>query len=140
MRHQFKYVLLISCVISQSVVAQNRGINWTADGAGFYTIKDGNIFRNDPKTDAQTVVIGKEQLTPEGSGTALKVQSFVYSSDKNKVLLFTNTAKVWRYNTRGDYWVLTPVGSKLKQLGKGLAAQSLMFAKFSPDSRFVAYV
>ncbi len=140
MRHQFKYVLLVICVLGQSVMAQNRGINWTADGTGYYSINDGSIFRHDPKTDAQSVVVGKEQLTPSGTTAALKVQSFDYSPNRNKILLFTNTAKVWRYNTRGDYWVLTPIGSELKQLGKGLPAQSLMFAKFSPDSRFVAYV
>lgn len=140
MRYQFKYVLLIICVLGQSVMAQNRGINWAPDGAGYYSIKDGSIFRHDPKTDAQTVVVGKEQLTPKGSNAALTVQSFDYSPNNSKILLFTNTAKVWRYNTRGDYWILTPIGSELKQLGKGLPAQSLMFAKFSPDSRYVAYV
>ncbi len=140
MRYQFKYVLLIICVLGQSVMAQNKGINWTADGTGYYSFNEGSIFRYDPKTDAQSVVVGKEQLTPSGASAALKVQSFDYSPNRNKILLFTNTARVWRYNTRGDYWILTPIGNELKQLGKGLPAQSLMFAKFSPDSRFVAYV
>ncbi len=140
MRYQFKFLVIIFCTIWQGIIAQNRGINWTPDGTGFYTIKEGNILRNDPKTDAQTVVIAKEQLMAAGSTSPLKVQSFDYSPDKNKILLFSNTVKVWRYNTRGDYWVITAAGSQLKQLGKGLAPQSLMFAKFSPDSRFVAYV
>ncbi len=140
MRHQFKYVLLIICIIGQAAAAQNRGINWTPDGTGYYTFKDGSILRNDPKSDAQTVTITKEQLTPQENASALKIQSFDYSPDKNKILLFANTAKVWRYNTRGDYWILAPAANQLKQLGKGLAAQSLMFAKFSPDSRYVAYV
>ena len=64
----------------------------------------------------------------------------IFSSDSKKVLLFTNTAKVWRHNTRGDYWVLDLATGKLKQLGKDLPAQSLMFAKFSPDASQVAYV
>ena len=140
MRYQFKFLVIIFCTLWQGIIAQNRGINWTPDGTGFYTIKEGNILRNDPKTDAQTVVIAKEQLMAAGSTSPLKVQSFDYSPDKNKILLFSNTVKVWRYNTRGDYWVITAAGSQLKQLGKGLAPQSLMFAKFSPDSRFVAYV
>ncbi len=140
MRYQFKYVFLIICVLAQSAMAQNRGINWTSDGTGYYSFNEGSIFRHDPKTDAQSVVVGKEQLIPSGTSTALKVQSFDYSPNRTKILLFTNTARVWRYNTRGDYWILTPIGNELKQLGKGLPAQSLMFAKFSPDSRFVAYV
>jgi dipeptidyl-peptidase 4 len=42
--------------------------------------------------------------------------------------------------TRGDYWLFDTGTRKLQQLGKGLAASSLMFAEFSPDSRKVAYV
>ena len=140
MRAPFKYVLIIICVVWQTSYAQNRGLNWTADGNAYYIFKDESIVRSDPKNDAQTVIIAKEQLTPAGSTAALKVQSFDYSADRNKILLFANTAKVWRYNTRGDYWILTPAGNQLKQLGKGLTPQSLMFAKFSPDSRYVAYV
>ncbi|MEI9933841.1 MAG: DPP IV N-terminal domain-containing protein [Ferruginibacter sp.] len=55
-------------------------------------------------------------------------------------LIFTNSAKVWRYHTRGDYWVLNLSQHTLTQLGKGLLSQSLMFAKFSPDGKNVAYV
>ena len=31
--------------------------------------------------------------------------------------MFTNTKKVWRQNTRGDYWVFDIAGGKLRQLG-----------------------
>ncbi|MCY7290747.1 MAG: S9 family peptidase, partial [Ferruginibacter sp.] len=117
-----------------------RGTNWTPDGLGYYEFKDGGIIKVDPKTEAETVVVKKEFLTPAGFTTPLKVQSFDYSIDKAKILLFANTVKVWRYKTRGDYWVMNITTNKLVQLGKGLSNQSLMFAKFSPDSRYVAYV
>jgi dipeptidyl-peptidase 4 len=131
------FVLLLVCKICP---AQDHGTNWTADGLGYYEFREGGIVKVDPKTDAETVVIKKELLTPDGTSKALKVQSFDYSNDKAKVLLFANTAKVWRYNTRGDYWVMNNTTGKLIQLGKTLPAQSLMFAKFSPDSKLVAYV
>jgi len=140
MKYQLKIFLIILCTVSVKSIAQNKGINWTSDGTGYYTFKDGSIFKNDPRNDGQSIVVAREQLTPSAATTPLQVQSFDYSSDRSKILLFANTAKVWRYNTRGDYWVLTTTGSQLKQLGKGLAAQSLMFAKFSPDGRSVAYV
>src|SRR5207302_8209117 len=66
--------------------------------------------------------------------------SFTFNSAYNKLLIFTNTAKVWRYNTKGDYWVLDMMTNKLLQLGKGRHSQSLMFAKFSPGGNKVAYV
>ncbi len=140
MKYQIKIFLVILSAVSLKCVAQNRGINWSSDGTGYYTFKDGGIYKNDPKNDGSTVAVAKEQLTPAGATAALKVQSFDYSADRSKILLFANTEKVWRYNTRGDYWVLTTTGNQLKQLGKGLPAQSLMFAKLSPDGRAAAYV
>ncbi len=127
-------------VLSNFIFAQERGINWAADGLGYYEFKNGSIIKIDAKTEAETVIVPKEALIPNGFTSPLKVQSFDYSNDKAKILLFTNTAKVWRYNTRGDYWVMNTTTNTLVQLGKGLASQSLMFAKFSPDSKFVAYV
>jgi len=56
------------------------------------------------------------------------------------LLVFTNTQKVWRQNTRGDYWVLHLKSGALKQMGGGAPSSSLMFAKFSPDATRVAYV
>jgi dipeptidyl-peptidase-4 len=131
------FILLFSCIFLK---AQRRSINWTPDGTGFTRYKDGAIVRVDPKTDAETVLFSKEVLTPAGSSQGLRPQSYSYSSDNNKLLLFVNTAKVWRYQTRGDYWVYDQTSKTLRQLGKDLPSQSLMFAKISPDSKHVAYV
>lgn len=62
------------------------------------------------------------------------------SADENMVLLYTNSKRVWRAATRGDYYVYNRAEKKLSQLGKGLPESSLMFAKFSPDGTRVAYV
>ncbi len=132
--------LLIVLLTATICNAQLHGTNWTPDGLGYYEIKSGGIVKVDPKTDNETVVVSKEALTAPGYNVPLRVQSFDYSADKSKVLLFANTAKVWRYNTRGDYWVMNTATNKLMQLGKGLPSQSLMFAKFSPDSKYAAYV
>jgi len=66
--------------------------------------------------------------------------SYSWSDDESLLLLFTNTKRVWRQNTRGDYWVLDMEKKTLRQLGKSLPESSLMFAKFSPDNAKVAYV
>jgi dipeptidyl-peptidase-4 len=124
----------------QFVYAQGGKINWSADGLTYTKMKEGNIIQVDPKTDAETVLIRKDQLVPKGMTEALKPQSYVFSADNSKLLLFVNTAKVWRYNTRGDYWLLDIAKNNLQQLGKGLPSQSLMFAKISPDNKNVAYV
>ncbi len=132
-------ISLLFIISVQLLLAQRGPINWTADGNAYTKIKEGSIVKVDPKTSAETILIKKEQLMPSGS-KALQVQSYAFSIDNKKLLLFTNTVKVWRLNTKGDYWVLDIVSGKLTQLGKGLPAQSLMFAKFSPDGRKAAYV
>jgi len=114
-------------------------ITWMADGNAYTKVKDGNIIKVDPKTDAETILVKKEQLTPPGY-KALAPQSYTFSNDNSKLLVFANTAKVWRYRTKGDYWLLDIASNKITQLGKGRPAQSLMFAKFSPDGNKVAYV
>ena len=68
------------------------------------------------------------------------IRNFAISTDKSKFLLFTNTKKVWRLDTRGDYWVFDTSTKQAKKLGSGLPASSLMFAKFSSDNSKVAYV
>ncbi len=123
----------------QFALAQ-RGINWLSDGTAYTKQQEGGIVKLDPMTNVSTVLVKKEQLIPEGSYKALSMQSYSFSNDFSKLLLFTNTAKVWRLNTRGDYWLLDLLSGKLSKLGSSLPAQSLMFAKLSPNGKKAAYV
>ena len=137
----FIRIFMLLIVTVQLSFAQFRGgIKWNADGTYYTKAKDGGIVKIDPKTEAETVLIKKEQLTVAGSTTAMRPQSYAFSNDNTKLLLFTHTAKVWRFNTRGDYWVLDIAANKLTQLGKSLSSQSLMFAKLSPDGKKCGYV
>ncbi len=88
----------------------------------------------------ESLLVSEKQLTPKGRTAPLKISYFSFSNDQQKILLFTNTKKVWRLRTKGDYWVLDLKTGSLSQLGKSLPAASLMFAKFSPDANAVAYV
>ena len=60
--------------------------------------------------------------------------------DGTFALDFVNRQRVWRYATRGDYELVNLKTNQKKKLGKGLPEASLMFAKFSPDGKQVAYV
>ena len=138
MKIRISFLLLLVMLWMQTVLAQ-REFKWDADGNTYTKFKEGAIVRVNPKTAAETVVIKKELLTP-AAGKNLIPQSYTFSADNSKLLLFTNTEKVWRLNTRGDYWVLDVASGKLSQLGKGRPSKSLMFAKFSPSGKKVAYV
>ncbi len=83
----------------------------------------------------------KDQLILSSSEVGdIKIESFLFSQNKNKILLFTKSVKVWRYNTRGDYWVYDFKTKQGKKVGKSMPDSSLMFAKFSPNEKFVAFV
>ena len=134
------YLLVVFVVISHLAVAQFWQVaQWTDDGNAIYQNREGAIVKTDIKTQVETTVISKALLTT-ATGKTLTPAAFAFNSDKTKLLVFTNTAKVWRYNTKGDYWVLNITARKLVQLGKSKAPQSLMYAKFSPDGKNVAYV
>jgi dipeptidyl-peptidase-4 len=86
------------------------------------------------------VLITAARMTPEGAKEPLQNSGLVWSKDNQRVLIFTNTRRVWRTNSRGDYWFLDRAAGKLKKLGGDVPEASLMYAKFSPDTSKVAYV
>ncbi len=135
-RNKFYYVFLL-LIPSLASVAQ---INWTNEGDSYYKYEQKQIVTYSLPNHETKAVITAKQLTPEGESEALEVAHFSFSEDQQKILLFTNTQRVWRLNTRGDYWVYDLISGKLKQLGLGLPPSSLMFAKFSPDGKSIAYV
>ena len=99
------------------------------------------LTRVNARTGAREVLVSSALLTPSGASAPLGVENYVWSPDKRRMLVFTNSERVWRENSRGDYWVLDLGSRALRKLGGPDApASSLMFAKFSPDGRRVAYV
>ena len=117
------------------------GTQWTKDGNSYLQVQNGSIVQtaiSDPSK--QNVVVNAQLLTPKGRTGPIAVRSFTFSEDSKKALIYTNTKKVWRYDTRGDYWLADLSAKTLKQIGTAQPASSLMFAKFSPDASKVAYV
>lgn len=131
---------LLICVCT-GAFAQFQGTYWSADGNKILKVDEsGNIVQEDALDPSKTtVLVAKELLKPQ-AGQPLKVVRFAFSDGNQKVLLNTNTKKVWRYDTKGDYWVYDLQTKSLKQVGKTKPVSSLMFAKFSPDAKKVAYV
>ena len=86
------------------------------------------------------VLITAAQLTPDGGKEPLEIAALSWSKDNQRVLIFTNTRRVWRTNSRGDYWFLDRKTGKLRKLGGDAPEASLMYAKFNPDATSAAYV
>jgi dipeptidyl-peptidase-4 len=99
-----------------------------------------DIVRYDTKSGKRKILVSASRLVPEGASSPMKIDDYSWSSDKQRLLIFTNTKKVWRKNTRGDYWVLNMKSWKLQKLGGDAKPSTLMFAKFSPDGKRIGYV
>lgn len=134
------FLLVIVTVFVPVLLFAQGAVKWTANGNGYYRLENGELNVYTLPQNTKTALVSKKQLTPEGRTTPLNVRGFSFSADEKKVLLFTNTRKVWRLQTRGDYWVFDTNTGSLKQLGRNRPASSLMFAKFSPDGAKAAYV
>jgi len=137
-------------------------IRWLEDGSGYTALETITEYRDvdpehdeegeiikwpediviyDPATLKNSILISAGQLTPKGADKALTIDDYIWSEDRSKLLVYTNSVKVWRTKSRGDYWVLDVVSGYLWQLGGEEAEESsLQFAKFSPDANRVAYV
>lgn len=119
---------------------------WLASGDAYTTLEEGagggaDIVRYDAATGARTVLVAAARLTPPGAPAPLDIEDYSWSPDGKRLLVYTNSQRVWRENTRGDYWVLDLGTWRLRQLGGPAAKPStLMFATFSPDGGRVAYV
>ena len=99
-----------------------------------------DLVRTDVATGRTETLVTAAQLTPAGAAAPLAVEDYAWSDDNRTLLVFTNSQRVWRANTRGDYWVLDVRSGRLRQLGGDAPPSTLMFATFSPDGTRVAYV
>jgi|SRR6218665_159682 len=134
-------LFLCSILLSNNTSAQRGGaMKWNTDGSSYYTIENGVIVKYDLPAFSRSELIQPAQLKPAGSDKPIAVRDFAFSRDGRRLLIYTNSKRVWRQDTRGDYWVLDTVAKTLRQIGKDKPASSLMFAKFSPDASQVAYV
>ncbi|HCW07026.1 MAG TPA: S9 family peptidase [Cytophagales bacterium] len=122
------------------IVLVGQTIRWTKDGNAYYRTEAGEVNRYELPANTKTTFLSKADLTPAGQTESLKVRNFTLSDDGNLVLIYTNTKKVWRLDTQGDYWVLNKTTKTLSKIGKDMPASSLRFAKLSPDGKKAAYV
>ena len=120
---------------------------WLKDSSAYTTLETSEIHpeakdlvKYDPESGKREILVLAENLIPAGESIALKVKDYGFSPTFSKILIFTNTKRVWRLETRGDYWVLDRESGALTKLGGNAEPSTLMFATFSPDGQRIAYV
>lgn len=143
-----KSVLTLEDIYVNNTYSPNRfgPVKWYKNGIGYTSLeksednKGKDIVLYETKSGDRKILVSADKLIPQGSDIPLRISNYQWSSDGHYLMIFTNTKQVWRYHTRGDYWVFNIKNGRLLQLGHDLPSSSLMFAKFSPDSKRVAYV
>jgi dipeptidyl-peptidase-4 len=124
--------------LPQGEIPINR-LQWLPDSHDFWISEKGSIYLySADDLNNKKLILSAEQI--KSSGLTTRTEAIVWSVDCKKILIYTNSKRVWRGNTRGDYWYFDLNSGKGKQLGKGLPSSSLMFAKFSPDNKNAGYV
>ena len=132
--HTLAFLLLFTTFSVGQVMA------WRKNGNAFLQFESKQIVEFSLPNFTPKLIADSSILIPEGKKNVLRILGLKMSADESKLLFFANSKRVWRYDTRGDYWVLDLKTKQLRQLGKGLPEASLMFAKFAPDGQKVAYV
>ena len=127
--------------------AKGYPARWASDSRGYYRIEKSatdvggqDIVWYAAGDGRREVTVAATELCPPGSDRPLAIDDYSFSSDQSLLLIYTNSQRVWRRNTRGDYWLSDRAAGTLRKLGGDAPPASLMFAKFSPDGRYVAYV
>jgi len=119
---------------------------WSKRTAAYFSLeklaagKGAELLSCDPATGKKEVVVPAAAFVPEGAKEPLAVDGYEFSADESKLLVYSNSQRVWRRNTRGDYWILDVAARKLRKLGGDAAPASLQFATLAPDGTRVAYV
>ena len=120
-------------------------IQWIDDGEAYVILEKSEsikgadeLVRYESGSQERSLFISAESLKVPGG--SLAVEDFSLSPDGSRVLIFTNSSRVWRSNTKGDYWVYNLNANELQRIGRSFEPSSLMFAKFSSDSKHVYYV
>jgi dipeptidyl-peptidase-4 len=125
-------------------------VRWMQDGLSYTALetsadneKAKDIVKYQADNNERQILISATMLTPTGADKPLDIDDYQWNSDQSQLMIYTNSQKVWRSKSRGDYWLLDIKNSSLTQLGQSESKAtdaSMMFAKFSPDDHTIAFV
>ena len=111
----FSTILMYSFLSFSNSYAQ-QGLKWSKDGNGYFTTEKGDIVFNELPSFKKNILVSKAFLKSGQDSGSLNIRDFSFSADDSKVLIYTNTKKIWRQDSRGDYWVLDISNKKLHQI------------------------
>jgi dipeptidyl-peptidase-4 len=116
-------------------------IVWGPDPESFFLFEETGaapgLYRVSARSGERELVIRASELLSQ-SGTPLVIESYEFSANGSKLLIFANAVRVWRDATKGEYHVWDFDRRRMMPVSEQAGLQ--MFAKFSPDGRYVGFV
>ena len=120
---------------------------WSMNGNEYTYLKDAegkdkgkDIRVYNVAESRDSVMVKASELFRPGTQKQIEIEDYSFSRDRSLLMIYTNSKRVWRRNSRGDYWVLDRSSGEFRKIGGEAKASTLQFAKFSPDGKKVAYV
>ncbi|RZO12936.1 MAG: S9 family peptidase, partial [Verrucomicrobiaceae bacterium] len=111
---------------------------WSTDGNQYTYLKDAegkdkgkDIRVYNVAESRDSVMVKASELFRPGTQKQIEIEDYSFSRDRSLVMIYTNSKRVWRRNSRGDYWVLDRSSGELRKIGGEARASTLQFAKFS---------
>ncbi len=122
-----------------------RGGKWAARGPVITftkldtATKATNLMSFDLEKNEQKLILDGNKLHAADVDRLIKIQDYTFTKDRKKLLIYTDSARVWRRNTKGYYYIYDFDTEKLTPLAKRDDGYQ-MFAKISPDEKYAAFV
>jgi dipeptidyl-peptidase-4 len=105
-----------------------------------YCMLENDIMINeyDYKTgENNKTIVRSSQLIPDGAKESISIDKFEFSPDETKILIATNTERIYRHSSVSDYYIWDIKTEKLSKLSEGGKER---LASFSPSGTKVAFV
>ena len=114
------------------------GFNFQKDGVHFTKLQDKAILQYDLTSGEQSgVIFDAKNLSTDAKGWEGKFNGYSFSEDESKILLSTNTKRIYRHSSESDYYVFNKKTNTLDKLFEGSKQR---YANFTADGSKVSFV
>ena len=121
-----------------------QGGRWAETGARLLYVEGdasgaSSLRELDLTTDTRRTILDGSQLVKPDAEGLIEIEDYATSMDGAKTLLYTDSERVWRLNTKGYYYVLDNESGTVSPVADRSEGFQV-FAKFDPAAEHVAFV
>ncbi|MBI3983643.1 MAG: S9 family peptidase, partial [Gemmatimonadetes bacterium] len=93
-------------------------LQWDRATPSYTTIDDGtgDLYRVDAASGRREVLVRAADLVPPGANAPVAIEEYAFSPDGSQLLIYANSVRVWRLNTKGTYYVWDFTARRLRPM------------------------